>query len=222
MIFRFCSGSVTPASRVEEQVGGVHEVERQLQLLAEALAGSGWPRRGAAARCRRRCRSADRRSRGGSASRRRSNRRRPTGRRRPCRCPTCVRMRSVASSMNDAIVQSPVQPQTSKAKLPQDLGAVLGVHDLGMEQQRVERAGRAPPSRRSAPWRSSPRPETRAAPPPRRRRGSPRRAARRARPRRAAARGPPLPATRTSAWPNSRCPDRRTSPPSMSVISCMP
>ena len=31
--------------------------------------------------------------------------------------PTCAWMRSVASSMNDAIVQSPVQPQTSNAKL---------------------------------------------------------------------------------------------------------
>ena len=29
--------------------------------------------------------------------------------------PTCCRIRAVASSMNDAIVQSPVQPQTSKA-----------------------------------------------------------------------------------------------------------
>ena len=31
--------------------------------------------------------------------------------------PICARMRPIDSSMNDAIVQSPVQPQTSKAKL---------------------------------------------------------------------------------------------------------
>ena len=30
--------------------------------------------------------------------------------------PTCALMRAVASSMNEAMVQSPVQPQTSKAK----------------------------------------------------------------------------------------------------------
>ena len=38
-------------------------------------------------------------------------------RRRRGRRPTCARIRAVASSTNDAIVQSPVQPQTSKAKL---------------------------------------------------------------------------------------------------------
>ena len=37
MILRFCSGSVTPASRVEKQIGRIDEVERQLQLLAEPL-----------------------------------------------------------------------------------------------------------------------------------------------------------------------------------------
>ena len=34
MIFRFCSGSVTPGEPLEEQIAGVDEVERQVQLLA--------------------------------------------------------------------------------------------------------------------------------------------------------------------------------------------
>ena len=54
--------------------------------------------------------------------------------------PTCARIRAVASSMNDAIVQSPVQPQTSNAKLRRMSLAAIGVRDLGMEQQRVEAA----------------------------------------------------------------------------------
>ena len=71
----------------------------------------------AAARCRRRCTSAGRRWRGGSAAPRPSNRRRRTAPQTTRPSPTCARIRAVASSMNDAIVQSPVQPQTSNAKL---------------------------------------------------------------------------------------------------------
>ena len=84
MILRFCSGSVMPASRSRNSVDGVDEHERQLQPL-EAARGSAPPRPAASRRCRRRCRSGDRRSRGGSAPPRRSNRRRRSGRRRRAR-----------------------------------------------------------------------------------------------------------------------------------------
>ena len=70
-------------------------------------------------------------------------------------------------------------------EVPEDLEAALGVHDLGVEQQRVERRARRRPSPRPARWRSSRRPRSPAARPRRSRRGSPRRAVRRARPRRA-------------------------------------
>ena len=112
MTLRFCSGSVTPARRVEEQIGGVDEVERQLQLLAEPLLNlvrlvvaqqpvvdedAGEPVAD---------RAMDQHRRDG----------RIDAARQPAHdlaaAPTCRRMRSVASSMNDAIVQSPVQPQT--------------------------------------------------------------------------------------------------------------
>ena len=66
MILRFASGSVTPASRSRNSVARVDEHQRQLQPL-EAPSGSAPPRPGASRRCRRRCRSADRRSRGGSS-----------------------------------------------------------------------------------------------------------------------------------------------------------
>ena len=99
-------------------------------------------------------------------------------RRRRVPSPTCARIRAVASSTNDAIVQSPVQPQTPKAKLRRISSAALGVHDFGMEQQRVERRARRLPSRRPARWRWSRRPRSPAARRRRSRRGSPRRAAR--------------------------------------------
>jgi hypothetical protein len=54
--------------------------------------------------------------------------------------PTCARTRAVASSTNDAIVQSPVQPQTPYAKLRRISRPRLGVDDFRVEQQRVERA----------------------------------------------------------------------------------
>ena len=64
MIFRFCSGSVTPARRSRNRRRGVDEDERQAQAL-EPLPGSAPLRPAAAGRCRRRCTSADRRSPGG-------------------------------------------------------------------------------------------------------------------------------------------------------------
>ena len=40
--------------------------------------------------------------------------------------------------MNEAIVQSPVQPQTSNAKFRRISSAAIGVRDLRMEQQAVQ------------------------------------------------------------------------------------
>ena len=140
MILRFCSGSVTPARRVEEQVGRVDEVERQLQLLAKRVEDL---RRFVQAQQAVVHEDAREPVADGAVDQHRGDRRIDAARRarrRRGRSPTCARMRAVASSMNDAIVQSPVQPQTSKAKLPQDLDAAVGVRDLGMEQQRVEAA----------------------------------------------------------------------------------
>ena len=54
--------------------------------------------------------------------------------------PTCALTRAVASSTNDAIVQSPVHPQTPYAKFRRISRPNSRVHDLGMKQQRVQRA----------------------------------------------------------------------------------
>ena len=129
----------------------------------------------------------------------------------PARRPTCARIRAVASSTNDAIVQSPVQPQTPKAKLRRISRPLLGVHDLGVEQQRVEPRAPVAPSRRPARSRWSRRPRSPAARPRRSRRGWPRREVgrrgrRTARPRR---RRPSHRRGRTRAAPT-----RRRAPPS--------
>ena len=50
---------------------------------------------------------------------------------------------AVASSTNDAIVQSPVQPQTPwRRSCGGSRGRLIGVNDLGVKEQRVERRGR--------------------------------------------------------------------------------
>ena len=54
-----------------------------------------------------------------------------------------ARIRAVASSTNDAIVQSPVQPHTPVGEVAQNLEAAFGVHDFRMEQQRVEPRSRS-------------------------------------------------------------------------------
>ena len=56
--------------------------------------------------------------------------------------PTCALMRAVASSMNEAIVQSPVQPHTSNAKLRSSSLPRSVCATSGMEQQRVVAAFR--------------------------------------------------------------------------------
>ena len=109
-------------------------------------------------------------------------------------------------------------------EVPQDLEAVIGVRHLGVEQQRVEltlRRFHRGDRRRGAGGRDRKsrrhgrhvvavaRPDAQLC----------RELAKQLRRRRDRAR---CRVTRTSAWPNSRWPERRTSPPSTSVISCMP
>ena len=80
MALRFCFGIGHAGQPRQEQVGGVGEDQRQVQPL-EPLSGSAPLRPAASRRCRRRCTSAGRRSRDGSAPPRPSNRRRRSGRR---------------------------------------------------------------------------------------------------------------------------------------------
>ena len=127
---------MTPASRSRNRSAGIDEVERQPQLLREPLAESGSPRRTAAVRCRRRCRSGGRRSRDESASRRRWNRRHPRGRRRPCRRPDLLpdplgrffderRDRPVAGAAADAVGEVPqdLERRDRCARLPDETAA---------------------------------------------------------------------------------------------------
>ena len=111
MIFRFCLGIGDAGQPVEKQRRGVDEHQRQLQPL-EALANLRRfvePQHAVVDEDAGQL-VADRAM--NDAARRPSNRRRRSARRRRGRSPTCARIRAVASSTNDAIVQSPVQPQT--------------------------------------------------------------------------------------------------------------
>ena len=111
MILRFCSGSVTPARRSRNSVRRVDEDERQLQPL-EPLADLRRfvePQHAVVDEDARQPiadRAVDEQRGDGriDAAAQRRRRRGPS--------PTCARIRAVASSTNDAIVQSPVQPQT--------------------------------------------------------------------------------------------------------------
>ncbi len=208
MILRFCSGSVTPASR-----------SRKSRTASTNTSGS-------CSRSKRRriCSASSSRSTPLSTKMHvsRSPMARwmssaatvestpPLSRRRRGPSPTCARMRAVASSTNDAIVQSPRAAADVVGEVAQDVEAALGVRDLGVEQQRVEPPRRRPPSPRPARWRSSP---TTAKPGGRRRdevavagpdaqlvAARSRTAARRAR-------------CRPSRWPNSRCGAGPTRPP---------
>jgi hypothetical protein len=126
-------------------------------------------------------------------------------------------MRSVASSMNDAIVQSPVQPQTPYAKFRR-ISRRDRCAPLGMKQQRVEdRVGASIAAIGAVALVAATR--NRAAPP---------HVVAMARPDRRSREpaeqlgGGPLPChvhVRVAELP---LPGRRTSPPSTSVISCMP
>ncbi len=134
--------------------------------------------------------------------------------------PTWVRMRAVASSMKEAIVQSPVQPQTSKANRrrisapcsvcttsgwnsrPYSARSGASIATIGALE--LVAASRKPggTAATSSPWLAH---------------------TRKACGRPSNSRGvAPSSSTCTCAWPNSRWPERRTFPPSMSVSSCMP
>ena len=197
----------------------VDDDQRQLHPVAEPILDLRPPRPRAAGRCRRRCRSADRRSPCAPAAPRPSSRRRPTGRRRRGPSPTSAWMR--ADRLVDERRHRPVAAAAADVdgEGPQQIGAVLRC-----ARPRDGTAGRrAPRSRCSmaddrrgrAAWRRRRSPAARRRPS---RRGWSRPSA--------SAPGPsnsrPASPTVTSAWPNSRCDDRVSVPPRTCVMSCMP
>ena len=111
MILRFCSGSVTPASRSRNRSDGVDEDQRQLQPLeARAdLLRFVLPHHAVV----------DEDARQAIADRAMDQHAATVESTPPLRphttlpSPTCARIRRVASFTNEAIVQSPVQPQMS-------------------------------------------------------------------------------------------------------------
>ena len=141
MILRFRSGSVTPAQPIEERARRVDEDDGQLQPL-EPRRGPARPRRAAAGRCRRRCTSADRRSRGGSAAAATVESTPPLSAQTTRPSPTCARIR--ADRLVDERRHRPVAGAAADAEreIPQDLEPVVGVRDLRMKQQRVQAARR--------------------------------------------------------------------------------
>ena len=162
MILRFCSGSVTPASRAEEARRRVDHDQRQLHPVAEPILDlgrlllaqqavvdedAGQPVADRLVHEQRR----DRRIDAAATGRRRRGRRRP----RPDAGHGFVderRHRPVAAAAADVDGEG-----------PQEVGAVLRVHDLGVEQQAVERRDRGARWRRPAPSRWWRRPRSPAA-----------------------------------------------------------
>ena len=157
MILRFCSGSVTPASRVEEQ-------RRRRRRTSSGSCSRSKRSRTCAASSSRSSAVVDEDARQPVADRAVDEQRRDrrvdaaaTGRRRRGPSPDLRRGSAPSlSSTNDAIVQSPRAAADAEREVAQDLDAALGVHDLRMEQQRVEPPRRRLPSPRPARWRSSP------------------------------------------------------------------
>ena len=160
MILRFFSGSVTPASRSrnrsrrvdEHRAAGCSRSKRVADLRrfvqpqqAVVDEDAGQPIADRPVHQQRR----DRRVDAAATGRRRRARRRPARGSAP-----------TLSSTNDAIVQSPVQPQTPNAKLRRISMPLLGVRDFGMEQQPVELPRRTLPSPRPARWPTSRRPRS--------------------------------------------------------------
>ena len=178
MILRFCSGSVTPGQPIEEQIGRVDELERQLQPLEPRAHLRGFVEaQQAVVHEDARQPIADRlvqqhgRDRRVDAARQRRRRRvpSPTGRANPRDALVDERRhRPVAAAAADA-----------EREVAQDVRAALGVHDFGMEQQRRRAAGRDPACAATGAFgRRRRRPSNPARRAPRRsRRGSPRRAA---------------------------------------------
>ena len=226
MILRFCSGSVTPARRSRNSVdastntSGSFNRSKRVRICAASssrstpLSTKMQVSRSPIARCRMSAATVESTpplsaaDDAPAADLRANPRRRFLDKRRH---------RPVARAPADAV-----------REVAQDVQAAFRVHDLRMEQQRVEPPARHrpwPPPAHSRSWRS---PKTRRAERRRNRRGSPRPGSPRGRRRRAPA-GPPAgpdaplpPPTVTSAWPNSRCGAGATEPPSEAAISCMP
>ena len=137
MIFRFCSGSVTPARRSRNRSRRVDEVERQLQLVAEPLpdlvrlvvAQQPVVHEDAGQPIADRAMDQHRRDRGIDAARQSAH-----DLARPDLLPNPLGRlldergdRPVARAAADAV-----------GEVPQDLEAVVGVRHFGMEQQRVQ------------------------------------------------------------------------------------
>ena len=134
MIRRFCSGSVTPASRSRNNCEASATVELDSELAREYLLPSARARRRAAARYRRTRTSTGRRPRDGSAPPPPTNPPRPTGPSgRDLRAPTRARISATLVSMKFAIVQSPGSPQILMHEIAQHLRPARRMHDLGME-----------------------------------------------------------------------------------------
>ena len=222
MILRFCSGSVTPASRVEEQVGGVDEVERQLQLLAEALLDlvglvvAQQPVVDEDARQPVADGAVDQHRRDGriDAARQAADDLAgvptcapdPLGRflderrdRPVAACSRRRRRRSSAGSRGRGRCAR-LRGGTAARRAPRSGASIAAIGAVAL----VAATLKSRRHRRHVVAVARPDPQLV---------GHAGEQARRA---------PPLPPTCTCAWPNSRCPERRTSPPSTSVISCMP
>ena len=138
MILRFCSGSVTPASLVEEARAGVDDAQIDLEGAAEdrrdlrALAGAKQAVVDEDARQPSR-RSPCRTSAAATAESTPPDRPQITRRVGP----TCSAMSATASSTNEPS-SSRRAPQTPKQEVGQQLGAARRVHDLGMELHALE------------------------------------------------------------------------------------
>ena len=118
-----CPGTSRPRRRAPAACRGASRTSRPRAAA----------RRVAAGRCRRRCRSAGRRSRDAPAPRPPPSRRRPTARRSPARRRPARRMSSIAWSTNDG--RRPVAGAAAHVaqEIAEELRAEAGVHDLGME-----------------------------------------------------------------------------------------
>ena len=158
MIFRFCSGSVTPASRSRNSRDGVDEHERQLAVVSKRLPnllGFVLPQHAVVDEDAREP-VAD----GAVDEQRRDGRIDAAAQAAddPSVADLRARIRSVASSTNDAIVQSPGAAADVVGEIAQDLEPAIRVRHLGVEQQRVEPPRSAMPSPPPARWRSWPSP----------------------------------------------------------------
>ena len=154
IVLRFCSGSVIPIRRVEEQVRRVGEHERQLQTLEAALdllpfvlphdavvdedAGQAFADRAMNEQC-------------GNG--------RIDAAAQPAHDPAIANLRAdPLGRLLDERLHRPVAGAAADAvgEIAQDLESEIGVRDLRMEQQRIQAALSRRPLPRPARWRWSP------------------------------------------------------------------